>query len=126
VSSGTIWVLVGALMISVGCATTSQPVEKSVTDFRQVAGSWTGSKSGAEGTFFRANLLIRPDGQYRLAWERARFSESRLVLEGGTVRFGHGSGSWMGKLTLVEERGAEYLRFVLDSGDLWMEFERAP
>jgi hypothetical protein len=125
-SSHTVLVLVAAMMMSVGCATTSRPVEKSVTDFEQVAGSWSGWAQGSSGGFFRGNFLIRPNGRYRLAGQGAYFTEGHLTLEGGIVRFGNRSSSWTGKLTLVEARGAEYLRFVLDSGVLWMELERGP
>ena len=80
---------------------------------------------GSAGGILRGDLLIRPDGGYRLAWERVYFTESRLEIEGGTVRFGH-SGRWTGRLVLVDEPGAEYLRFILDTGALWAEFQRAP
>jgi hypothetical protein len=114
------------MMLSVGCATTSRSVEKSVTDFEQVAGSWSGWAPGSSGGLFRGNFLIRPNGRYRLVWEGAYFTEGNLTLENGIVRFGNRSTTWTGKLTLVEVRGAEHLRFVLDSGALWMELERVP
>jgi hypothetical protein len=82
-------VLVSLLLT--GCATASR-AENPVTDFKQVAGSWTAWVPGASGTIFRGDVLIRPDGSYRLAWERGYSTEGRLTLEGTTVRFGH-SGS---------------------------------
>jgi hypothetical protein len=78
---------------------------------------------GASGNLFRGDLQIRPDGSYQLAWERAYFTESRLRLDGGTLRFGQ-SGSWTGRVILVEDGGAEYLRFLLDTGTQWAEFQR--
>jgi hypothetical protein len=125
--NGKRWSAMRLVLLSLlltGCAIASR-TEKPVTDFKQVAGSWTAWVPGASGTIFRGDLLIRSDGGYRLAWERAYFTESRLALEGGSLRFGH-SGSWTGRVVLVEERGAEYLRFVLDTGALWAEFQRAP
>jgi len=101
-------------------------VEKSVTDFEQVAGSWSGWAPGSSGGLFRGNFLIRPNGRYRLVWEGAYFTEGNLTLENGIVRFGNRSSAWAGKLTLVEGRRGEYLRFVLDSGTVWMELERVP
>jgi hypothetical protein len=113
------------MVLSAGCATTPRPTERVVADLQQVAGSWTAWVPGPSGGIFRGDLLIRPDGGYRLAWDRGYFTESRLTLERGTLRFGH-SGGWTGRVVLVEERGAEYLWFLLDTGTLWAEFQRAP
>jgi hypothetical protein len=117
--------LLCGLLLTAGCATAPPAVEKPVTDFKQVAGSWNGSAWGDSGTAFRANLIIQTDGKYLIVIEQNPAFPGQFTLEGGALRYKHGTGRWVGKATLIEERGREYLRFVHDTGALWIEYERA-
>ncbi len=119
--------LLAVLLTACTTATIFDAVEKPVTDFKQVAGSWNGWLQERGYRPFRVNLIIQIDGQYQLVFERNPSFPGQLTLEGGVLRYGKGTtGFWRGTVTLVEERGKEYLRFVHDdTGALWIEYERA-
>ena len=125
-SRGAARVLVVALVTTAGCATTTTlvettPVETAVTDFKQVAGAWTSTSGSAS----RVTLIIQTNGKYWMAVERGAALHGQFLVEGGVLRYGAGTaGSWRGKATLLlDDRRKQYLRFVHDTGVLWMEFE---
>jgi hypothetical protein len=123
---GAVWVLVGALAVATGCATTSPPAEKSIRDFKQVAGTWRGWTTSTSGSALRATLVIQPNGSYLLTVEQNAAFPGQLTPLNGVLRYGEGTtGRWKGRVALVEDRGKEYLRFVHDTGELWTEYERA-
>jgi hypothetical protein len=119
---GRVWVLVWILVLTAGCSTTATPTP--ITDLNEIAGSWNGWTKTAGGGEFRVNLLVQVDGQYRMIIERSHVYYGRLIRDGSGLRFRHGTDNWAGTVTLLEEPGLEYLRFVVDSGALWMQFER--
>ena len=120
---GAARVLVVALVTTAGCATTTTPVETAVTDFKQVAGAWKSTSGSAS----RVTLIIQTNGKYWMAVERDAALQGQLMVEGGVLRYGSGTtGSWRGKATLLDDRGKQYLRFVQDTGVLWIECERGP
>ena len=118
--SGAARVLVVALVTTAACATTTTPVETAITDFKQVAGAWTSTSGSAS----RVTLIIQSNGKYWMAVERGAGIQGQFMVEGGGLRSGAGTaGSWRGKVTLLDDRGKRSLRFVDDTGVLWMEFE---
>lgn len=121
-TSGRVWGWVGAVLLTVGCATT--PASTPVTDLKDIAGSWNGWTTAAGGRDFRVNLLVQIDGQYRMIIERSHVYYGRLIRDADGLRFRHGTDNWAGTVTLLEEPGVEYLRFVVDTGALWIQFER--
>ena len=60
-----------------------------------------------------------------MAVERGAALQGQFMVEGGVLRYGaETAGSWRGKATLLlDDRRKQYLRFVHDTGVLWMEFE---
>jgi hypothetical protein len=122
-TGGAAGVLLAALTLTAGCAMTSAPVEMAVTDFKQVAGAWTSTS----GSALRGTLIIQTTGKYWMAVEHGTALQGQLVADGGVLRYGaETAGSWRGKATLLDDRGKEYLRFTHDTGQLWIECERAP
>jgi hypothetical protein len=119
---GRVWVLVWVLVLTAGCSTTATPTP--VTDLNAIAGSWNGWTKTAGGGELRVNLLVQVDGQYRMIIERSHVYYGRLSRDRSGLRFRHGTDNWAGTVTLLEEPGVEYLRFVVDSGALWIQFER--
>jgi hypothetical protein len=121
-TGGRVWGVVGAVMLTAGCATA--PASTPVTDLKDVAGLWNGWTTAAGGEDVRVSLLVQVDGQYRMILERRQVYYGRLMRDGEGLRFRHSTGNWVGSVTLREEPGVEYLRFVLDTGALWIQFER--
>ena len=110
-------VLAILVLTSVGCATTSSPQEtKTVTDLKQVAGSWNGWIVCHEcPTRLRANLSIEDDGHWKMVIERNPTFYSDVGLVDGVLRWGQGIAlgrPWYGTVTLVEKRGREWLTFL--------------
>jgi hypothetical protein len=68
----------------------------------------------------------QPDSGAVLIGDMQRvFPISLRRIEHGALQYKHGTGRWVGKATLLEERSREYLRFVHDTGVLGVEYERA-
>ena len=111
--SGAARVLLVALVTTAGCATTTTPVETAVTDFKQVAGAWTSTSGSAS----RVTLIIQTNGRYWMAVERGAALQGQFVVEGGVLRYGAGKAT-----LLLDDRRKQYLRFVHDTGMLWIEF----
>ena len=115
-------VLLAALTLTAGCATTT-PVPIAVTDFKDVAGAWRSTNRSA----LRASLIIQANGKYWMAVERGAGVQGQLIVDGGVLRYDTGpAGAWRGTATLLEDRGREYLRFTHETGQLWIECERGP
>ena len=117
------WALLAALTVTAGCATI--PAEKQITDLKQVVGSWDGW-IGCHGCSprFRASLSIRDDGDWTMTIERNPSFHGSVGIVGGVLRWRQGS-PWYGTVTLVEERGREWLTFYRPNGEVWTEFDRA-
>jgi hypothetical protein len=118
--------LIGVLALTTGCASSSKSAEVPVTEFKQVVGVWNGWIAGGEGTPSRVRLVVQSNGKYWTAVEGKAGFQGQLTLEGGALRYSAGpNGQWRGRAVL-EEREKEHLRFLHDTGEVWMEYERAP
>jgi hypothetical protein len=123
-AGSTVVTAILALLFSavIGCATTSSP--KTVTDTKQLVGAWVGYV-GCRGCSrdFRTNLLIRDDATWVASVHEGNIHYGVLGIVDGVLRWGQG-GRWLGRVTVVEERGREYLTIVRENGSIWSEFER--
>ena len=72
---------------------------------------------------FRASLLIRDDSTWTVSVQQGSVIQGVLGIVDGVLRWGQG-GRWYGRVTVVEQRGREYLSIVREDGQLWTEFER--
>jgi hypothetical protein len=108
---------------TVGCATA--PTQKAITDPTQLVGSWIGFVPcrGCSADF-RANLLIRDDATWTVSVQQGGTYNGTLGIVDGSLRWGQGD-RWVGSVTLVEQRGREYLSIVRADGTVWTEFQRA-
>ena len=116
-----------AVLGTVGCVSTSS-IPKTVTDIKQVVGSWTGWLNCNDGRTkcLRATLLIRDDGTWTMPVERNPTFHGTVVPIGDVVRWTYGTGGpWRGTVILVEEDGRDYLAFLSEDGKVWSEFDRA-
>jgi hypothetical protein len=114
-----VWVLIAALTLTAACATTN---ELPITEFNQVAGAWATSGRSA----VRGRVIIQTNGKYWMTLGSDAALQGQLSIEGGALRYDLGpGGSRRGRATRVVERGKEYLRFVDETGQLWIECEPA-
>jgi hypothetical protein len=116
-----------SILATVGCATTSS-TPKTVTDIKQLVGSWSGwmNCNGGLSRCLRATPLVRDDGTWTMPVERNPAYIGKVVSTGNVVRYTYGMGGpWRGTVTLVEENGRDYLTFVRENGEAWCEFDRA-
>jgi hypothetical protein len=108
----------------VGCATTAG-TPKTITDPKQLVGLWTGYVPCRECAMdFRATLLIRDDSTWIASVYQNNSEQGYLGIVNGVLRWGK-AGRWYGRISVVEDRGREYLSIVRDNGTVWTEFERA-
>jgi hypothetical protein len=119
---GRVWGLIGVALLTAACGTT--PSATVTNDLKDVAGTWSGWTKTASGADLRVNLLVQVDGQYRMIIERSYVYDGRVIRAPDGLRFRHGAGSLAGTVTLLAEPRIEYLRFVADTGALWIQFER--
>jgi hypothetical protein len=108
----------------VGCATTAS-TPKTITDPKQLVGSWIGFVPCRGCAMdFRANLLVRDDAMWIVSVVQGGTYHGYFGIVDGVLRWGQG-GRWIGRVTVVEQRGREYLSIVREDGTVWTEFERA-
>ena len=111
--------LLTILGLTVGCATTR---DLPITEFSQVAGAWTTSGRSA----VRARVIIQTNGKYWMTIGSEAALQGQLTIDQGALRYDLGAGGTRkGRATRVLVQGKEYLRFVDDTGQLWIECEPA-
>jgi hypothetical protein len=110
-----------------GCATTSS-TPKTVTDIKQLVGSWNGwiEERGGARFQYRATLSIREDGTWAIVTERNPTYYGRMGIADGVVRWAAADPKlpWYGTATLVEENGREWLTLRRPTGEVWTEVAR--
>ena len=111
------------MLTTVGCATAS--TSKTITDPKQLVGSWIGFVPCRGCAMdFSASLLIRDDATWIVSVHQGHVIHGVLGIVDGVLRWGQG-GRWHGRVTVVEQRGREYLSIVKEDGQVWTEFQRA-
>jgi hypothetical protein len=119
-----IGILTAVLVLASGCAATSShaPVEAPVTDFKQVAGAWRTTGDSA----LQGSLIIQTNGRYWMRMGYIAALQGQFRLEGGVLLYELGPASpRRGRATLIDAQGIEVLRFIDDSGAIWMECVRS-
>jgi hypothetical protein len=115
--------------VASGCALRQPPAPVAITDLKQVVGTWEGWVTAREGTErFRVQLSITPDGQYTWVVLRGSRNSASMQMVDGVLRSGTWDGKtwrWYGVLTLVEERGTQYLTWARPDGTVIAEFDRS-
>ncbi len=116
--------LVILLLTTIGCATTPS-TPKTVTDLKQIVGSWDGW-IGCHGCAmrFRASLSVRDDGYWTMNIERNASFHGTFAIVNGMLQWLR-EGWVVGPVTVSEERGREYLTIYRADGEVWTEFDRA-
>jgi hypothetical protein len=114
------------LITMIGCATTT-PTPKTITDTKQLVGSWNGWQwDWVYGTTRRVTVNIAADGSYEIIGLSGTGLPGRLTMTGQTLRFSHGTGFGNGAVELAADGARESLRFTMDSPKiLWIECERS-
>jgi hypothetical protein len=111
------------VLATIGCATTA-PTPRTITDINQLAGSWHGW-IGCYGCpeRFRASLEVRPGGYWQMTTRSNPARYGKFGIVNGVLMHGN-DGWWSGPVTVVEERGREYMT-LRRQNEVWTEFDRA-
>jgi hypothetical protein len=119
------WLLTIAcgVFVTTACATTA-PTPKAITDLKQLTGSWDGwIPCHGCSQRFRASLSVREDGYWTMITERNPSFHGKFGIVNGVLQWGN-EGWWVGPVTVVDERGREYMSLRRANGEVWTEFDR--
>jgi hypothetical protein len=112
------------VITAAGCATTA-PTPLTITDPKQLVGSWIGYVKCRECAMdFRSTLLIGDDATWVVSVQQGGTIRGTIGVVNGELRWGQG-GRWQGRVTVAEQGGREYLSILNGNGTVWTEFERS-